>query len=512
MKKTIKVNSKKTIKFLITALFVSLTFTLCGCDEVQIFKDKVNPYEIIKVKDKNMEDDAYYIKEGTDFAKIYLPNGSHGHNEIGTLKPSRVCSIAGENENLVPDCYKNELIAFMSNSYKNCDHITLERYKDYGYSIGCFNGTYLTDTEQLFLMLSNIDSNSSLYEKISEISSESNTEVRIEKINGRYLSKDNINISIGTIANLEKDKDYKVGLYIGTKYYELDVKADTHILGAYELFYYDREYIQDTPNGYMAFSMPADVPSGYYFVNGEGLFKYFNYEKGMKDNNNEDMNVAFYKDERSKIEAYSKQYKVSIPNRCKDLKINVSFYAPDDTIDTEDIQGIVYSSDNKKYEMNVNLDEEMITLNMSEAVAGNWTLNIIPRTLEILDVNVENSKFEEQATCEESQLILDDGAENMQIIAEYKNNREEEGTVYGSILVPDGTVYDMELEKVEKEGITSSTPERERYDYFIKYELPYAPAGSYTVRIYHFPEETTIMPPEIKNKIKVEKDVIIIND
>ena len=97
--------------------------------------------------------------------------------------------------------------------------------------------------------------------------------------------------------------------------------------------------------------------------------------------------------------------------------------------------------------------------------------------------------------------------ENVEFIAEYKiydpNKDENNLTMFGTVLAEDGSTYQMQTE-------TQSSDDGDKKHY-IYYDVPYLSAGTYTVRIYHYPEETSVEPPVMKDKTEKNTDVIVID-
>ncbi len=491
---------KKTTKLTAILLIISTILFLNGCAEVQIFKSRTDPYALAPVKDEELVDDQYYVKENTNFYKVHMPVAGNASSGTNTLQESRVLMTMLDDD-LIPPHYSDELIAFASEEI-DFDYINLERFKCLGCTIGGYGGT-LTEDGYLYLdKRTCIVQDSSLYNVLDK----SSDNIRIASINGQPLDKSLVDTKAGVITGFEKDKTYKIGLYAGTRYYEYDIVADCKAYQAYEMFYFDKDYIEDTANGYMRFNTPDTLKPGYYNINGTGLFKYYNFERGAQNEAETDMNEPYYQDEKSKLEAYSRQYSVNVPNRVRDFKIKATYDSYlGEHINKEEIQGVVFAPDGSRMDMDVDTSKNTISLSMAEAMPGEWTVNIIPKTLEISSVDVEKDDVLEDATCEETIFNLPDDRENVEIIAEYTTSRAKvsDCTVFGMIITEDNTTYEMEL-------FTDET-DKKNPRYFIKYELPYAKAGEYVVRIYHFPEETKILAPELKDKTVQETEIIVID-
>ena len=117
---------------------------------------------------------------------------------------------------------------------------------------------------------------------------------------------------------------------------------------------------------------------------------------------------------------------------------------------------------------------------------------------------MDNDKIAEEATCEETIFNLPEDRENQEFYAEYTSLQKniEKCTVFGTVLAENGKTYEMKL------GVDESNPENKKY--YISYEIPFALAGQYIVRIYHYPEETTISSPVVQDKIETSTEIIIV--
>ncbi len=471
---------------------------LTGCEDVQIFQTKTDPYKLVVYKDTALKNDQYYVKNNTKFYEVYKPKNGNGTTSISSLNESRVF-VTMKDDALIPTFYSDELAAFPSDRL-DLREIILERFSDQGYSIGCFSGT-VTEEGYLHFNKSGLVKDSSLGEAIGTTESD---DFRVATIDGKDITREQINTKAGIIIGLEQGKTYRIGYYVGTKFYEKNIVADCRMYQAYEMFSYGKDYINDTPNGYMAFAMPKDLKSGYYNINGGGVFKYYNFIRGAQDEDTVAMNESYYKDQKSKIEAYSRQYNVSVPKRVKDLKVTVKLES-DETLYADDIiQGIVFAPDGTQMDMDYDPNDKELSIAMAEGMSGDWTVNVIPKTLNIKDIEVDNDKLAEEATCEETIFNIPEDRENVEFYAEYTSFKKEVSkcTVFGTVLAENGKTYEMKL------GVDDTDYEHKKY--CISYEVPFAAAGQYIVRIYHYPEETTIMDPVVQDKTEKDTEIIII--
>ena len=471
---------------------------LTGCEDVQIFQTKTDPYKLVALKDSELKNDTYYVKNNTRFYKAYKPNAGNASSGVSALNENRVF-VTMQDDVLIPTFYSDELAAYPSDS-PDLNEIILERFNVQGYSIGCFSG-YVTEDGFLRFTKDGLVKDSSFQTAIGETESD---DIRVASIDGKELAPEQINKKAGIIIGLEQGKTYKIGYYVGTKFYEKNIIADCKIYEAFEMFSFSKDYIDDTPNGYMAFSMPQDMKCGYYNINGGGLYKYYNFTRGSQDEETIAMNDSYYIDEKSKIEAYSRQYNLSVPKRVKDLKVTVKLESIETAYADDTIQGIVFAPDGTRMNMDYNANDKELTIAMAEGMSGDWTFNIVPKTLNIADIVVDNDKLAEEATCEETIFNLPEDRENQEFIAEITSWQRafDKCTVFGTVLAENGKTYEMKL--------GSDLSDSDHPKYYISYEVPFALAGQYTVRIYHYPEETTIGSPIVRDKMETQQEVIII--
>ncbi len=489
--------------FLLVAV-ISAMF-LSACDEVQIFENQTDPTALTPVSNSELEEDTYYVKNGTKFFKTYQPKGSVGFTDDSPeeVDESRVLTVINDST-LIPPYYKSEILAYFSEK-KSIDGITLERYQSLGYSLGTYNGE-LTENGIVIDFNKNVCEDSSLREAIvndSEGDRPANNKLIISAINGEEISKLNFDISSGVILGLEKGKQYTVSYFEGTKYHEIDVIADTLMLQAFELYPINND-INRTSNGYIEFSMPSAFKSGYYSANNSGLFQYFDYARGEKVDSEEDMNIPYFDSELDKLAAYSRQYTIQVPNKVKNLKIEATYN--DKGFDKSLIKGYVFSPSGEKYDMTVDTKEDMIYSSFSEAGAGTWTVNIIPKSLDIEDVKVDKDELKRALTVKETNIVFDNDTENVLFECEYQN---EDAEINGVIISESGDTWTMKKEKI-KEHDKNKNKEIERY--FLRYNANYVAAGTYSVKIYYDVTSTEISDITTKSTTENETDVFVIEE
>lgn len=470
----------RTKSIALAVLVISL-FSLTACKkDIQIFEPKPIT-EAQEVTAKSMVRDVFYVKNGTKFSSVFLPNGNAA-NEAKKLDKTRVLYFI-DNEPMVPAHYKGEILAYKSATLDVIkDGISFERYKDLGYSIGVYGGT-IGPEGFYYLTISKGTAIGSNAEKVLGYSQVD--EIRIVSIGGRSV-KEYYDEDSGVLVGLEKDKSYTVEFYVGTEYYSYNFVADTHFLQAYEYYYYEGTNLKDTKLGYVSFTTPDDLKSGYYNVNGTGLFLYHAYEKG-NDPENESLNDSYYSSEKEQILQYTRQYNLMVPVETKNMLITVAY--GDKTEENEqdfDIGGYLISPEGEVYDMANNFNEKFMYLSMGNMKPGDWTIGVFPRSLQINGINTEADEIKEETVCETKELVFEEGADYQAIYADIKGS----GDVYGSIVAEDGRTYVIEI-------ITYKDDNRKEQRYMI-YRFPHINAGKYTVNIYHYKSETEISEIELK--------------
>lgn len=442
------------------------------------------------VEDQAMKKDVYYTKQGSRFYETLNPEEGAAKTEAVITSPERVLPLL-DCEQLIPAQYYGEGIAYTSTDNLKFE-VSLERFKDLGYSLGCYNGTFDENGYYTFKKSMKCIDDSSLGKFLEE---KDGDDIRIAAINEQPVTVDMVDIESGVICGLDKMATYSVQLFIGTQFYSVDLVADTLMLRSLELYEYDKEYLEFSSNGYLYFNTPTDLKSGYYWINGKGLFKYYNHKKG-EGSNDVDMNENYYASEKDKIEANSRQYTINVSKRVKDMEIKVP-YDETDEIKESQIKGYVYAPNGTEYIMDIDTEKDNLSLMLTEASAGEWIVNVTPKGTNFEDVIVNSTEEEEQPSVKEQAFIFESDAENIVFESTIKSNDKDD--VHGFITSPDGRSYNMLLE------LNNDKTEGRIY-----YEIPYITTGEWQVKIYYHPTTTEL--GEITQDVnkETETEVIII--
>lgn len=473
---------------LIVPLIFSICLFLSGCKKIQIFEGPPIT-EAVEVSDRELATETFYVKNGTRFSAVYKPLGN-AKSESKGVKSSRVFYMM-EDQAMIPVHYKDEIIAYAS-AKADLRTVNLERFKDMGYSLGIFGGEVKEDGYYHFSGKSNVAAGSEAAEIFSQLPSE---EIRVVTIGDSDI-KDFIDKESGIITGMNKGGVYKMEFYAGTYFYRHYFTADTQFLKSFEYYSYGSNKISDTVNGYMCFETPNDLKSGYYNINGTGLFLYHDYARG-ESVENEDLNVSYYKDLRDMYALYTKQYNLTLPQQTKDLKIVVDYDGVNDTNDRNaEVEGIVTGPDGTVFQMDDTGNQ--LSLSLQLAKAGDWTVNISPVSLNILDVRTESKEIQEDTVCAETEFTLESDDTYQMFYADVYGS----GEVYGSIISSSGVTYNLAEYKYK-----GNNNEDQRALY---YKMPYVKAGTYKVRIYYYKSTTDIKNIQMIPYEDDESSIIIV--
>ena len=445
---------QKKGKFLLLGICSLLTMFAAGCTKKDLFVEEGAEYKLEALDDNSLEDGTYYVKDGTKFYSVYLPTGNC-QATANSVSSDRLYFV-NKDYSLIPSYYSDELIAYQTTNTSLTD-ISLERFCDLGYSIGLYGGVIDDDGYICYSVSKNTVPDSSAYNELKQAASDS---IRIISIDGESVNSDTIN-SAGVFSNLEKGETYKLGFYAGSKYQEADVKADYRILQSYE--YYTIDKATNTKNGYLAINMPKDAKSGYYLINGAGFFRYYAFEKGTEKRSKTDMNVAYYESESEKIQAYSQQYVVSVETATTNVGFTITYDA--DTYNDADITSILTSPDGTKYDMVA--ENGTIHVELAQVIAGRWTINIMPKDMEIEDINISSVAPTEEATTEETDIAISEDLTAIRFYVDYTGD----GDIWGTITDENGNAVNFESDSKNQKLYANYS---------------YLPAGTYHVTIYHY--------------------------
>ncbi len=259
---------KKKLAFILLVIVINI---VSGCN-VKIFEEE-KEHTIVRYSKSELENNSMYVKDGTGFYVPYDCEKTFTTTNTAN-RDDRIIWMDQTEEEFVPTLYKGECLAYVSSSSTPAE-ITLERFKDCGYSVGIigFTATENGQILQYTTSLKNLKSTSDAYKIFGEINASS---ITISDIDGKDVNENDFSYG-GFLANMEYGKTYSLGIYVGSYYKEHLVEADTKILVS------DSSVILSdislTRNGYYSIHIPDDMESGYYYIQDFGIFRYVNMDK-----------------------------------------------------------------------------------------------------------------------------------------------------------------------------------------------------------------------------------------
>jgi len=357
---------------------------------------KTNSTELTSVSLENLQDNMFYVKNESGFYPVVFnqSNLTEKNKIVKAEDSSRIISFT-TNDSLIPTLYKDDILVYSTST--GISNITLERFKDEGWSVGIYNLQPDDSLKAKYVIgTSAYDKTSSLGVGLAsvQITNESAL-VIIDKVAGKLITTDNLSES-GVVSGLKMGSVANVDLYVGTTHYEIPATVDTHILSSMEM-YQVNDYLLN-PDGYAEIVMPDYLLSGYYFVNGVGVFKYV-------DNNRSegiagvDFSVPyFYKIEGNKRitkEEYDKlrgeksetereasnTFTIEIDATQKEFSLELLYRLKGnenpDSLTYKESEAEIVSPDGESFELEKSKksDKECLSIHLDGMKSGVWTVN-----------------------------------------------------------------------------------------------------------------------------------------
>lgn len=198
-----------------------------------------------------------------------------GEETAETYQTPRSIWIDSNTDSQIPTVTSKDKLIYISETTVP-ESIIFERFADYGYTIGVSN-MVADGGDHYYIVYAESDEDD--YKKYVDVKSDASALAEFSTITRLYLDKvgdtrvDSDNVSDGgTVLGLKKDESYICEFYTGTFYQDFKLKANIHSFGSFERFVsYDYEFLH---SNCISITIPNYFVSGYYFVNGVGLFRY----------------------------------------------------------------------------------------------------------------------------------------------------------------------------------------------------------------------------------------------
>lgn len=182
--------------------------------------------------------------------------------------------FSASNDIKIPTVYPGDHLLYVSATKVPFEGIQWERFADYGYTIGVANMEgdnsghyYITlDVEDGYEGYVNPESDAYELGQFNNVS-----ELFLDKLGSVRIRKEHISDG-GTVLGLKKGTKYLCEWYSGTYYQDFELVADYHTFCSLETFTtYEYEFLHSRC---ISITIPDWLKSGYYYINGIGMFRY----------------------------------------------------------------------------------------------------------------------------------------------------------------------------------------------------------------------------------------------
>lgn len=320
---------KKTVPMVVATAILLTGCSLPFGNKKEEIKEPT--YTLASTTKENLKNGMFYVNTDEQFYPVAVGQNNLDEKTLMAKEsdPTRIVSFT-QNDTLIPTLYKDDKLIYSTSS--GISGIKLERLKDEGWSVGFYN-LEKDDSNKVKYMIgkSSYDHSSALNQSLSALSiSDDSALIIVDRVGGKQISVDDLS-ECGSIKGLKTGSIANVDLYVGTKHFELPATADTHILSSMELYELN-EYALN-PEGYAEITIPDYLLSGYYFVNGVGVFKYVANERadGIAGI---DFSVPYFyedqygkqitKEEYDKLKGIESEKEEEIPSNTFDISIDAT--------------------------------------------------------------------------------------------------------------------------------------------------------------------------------------------
>ena len=337
---------KKIISTIISTALLVGTLTACG--------EPTNTAGAItgdkKSYTSNLEDGVYYVRDkDNNCTPVYFGNATFEEGSVSTTPSDDRVLWYKEDFEKIPTLYKGDsLIMFTKSEIE--ERMVFERFELYNPTIGICGMEELKSGR--YKIFTNSEKKCTYpYGDTDEILKLDNSSVILESIGGRGIRQADESdptktflTRSGTILGLKKGDSYNVDIYEGTIRHSYVFTADVIPLGSMEVTEtYDYEFETDN---LINIKIPEFFNTGYYMINGKGLFRYVNgsaydgttvFNTANEAPNDGTVFASVSKDDVSDFEALSKENESSMESdstRTFTIKqegkitVNISFTIP----------------------------------------------------------------------------------------------------------------------------------------------------------------------------------------
>ena len=275
---------KKAVFYAFLSILTLSTPLLTGCskkvDASQRLRPDGTPLTEYQVFENEIKDGIFYVRHSDSICEpVYLGEATFDQGSVSKTKNDKRVLWFSSDFDRIPTFYKGDSLIYYTEGVLN-EQFTYERFEDFGYSVGIrgleptSSGRYqfYTDPNRKCTypgsdadVVLDIDNPTVIVDSIGDV------ELRVpdlEKSNEEPVTR------CGSIAHLAKDNKYKTKIYEGTIEHDYILTANIRIMASMEgQVSADYTFIGDNK---ISLSIPSAFNSGYYLINGVGLFRYIN--------------------------------------------------------------------------------------------------------------------------------------------------------------------------------------------------------------------------------------------
>ena len=279
---------KKRILLLLTVFVMTLSLSGCGLFDTMLSLSEGQPTSFSSAYDLKSGKAYVWHHEGGSIEEdikngagedVFFTCITGDYNFKGTemedisMYPRSIWIDSGT-DGLIPTVTSSDKLIYVSKT-EVPESIIFERFADFGYTIGVSN--MIQDAGGHYYIEYAV-SDEEDYKYYLDLTSDASQLTDLEVVTKLYLDKvgevkvDEESVSDGgTVLGLTKDKQYVCEFYTGTFYQDFLLTANIHSFGSMERFVsYDYEFMHSTS---IVIEIPEYFTSGYYFINGVGLFR-----------------------------------------------------------------------------------------------------------------------------------------------------------------------------------------------------------------------------------------------
>ena len=248
------------------SFFMALSLMLTGCS---VFPTLAG----MESKEAKAYANVYDLKANK--AYVWHHEGEADIRQDRSGQYPRSIWVSSSKDDEIPTIIGNNALIYISKTTVP-EEIVFERFADYGYSIGVSN-MIPDEGGHYYFVYAETDKDDYKYyvdtasEAFSLLCFDTVARLYLDKVGGVLVTEENVSDG-GTVLGLTKDAQYVCEFYTGTYYQDFVLPANIHSFGSMEQFVsYDYEFLH---SNCIKINIPEYFKSGYYFVQGVGLFRY----------------------------------------------------------------------------------------------------------------------------------------------------------------------------------------------------------------------------------------------